>query len=114
MVCFFNVPSHTGYVDDPRNTDNAWMETVALHFHCSRELGNSITLEARESGSVQWLTVADDNPAYQQLYADHKMFVDTAVTNFLQHRKVYVLSFGSSKSRLTLFLPSSDPLLTLF
>jgi ADP-ribose pyrophosphatase len=22
-----------GYVDDPRNTDNAWMETVAFSFH---------------------------------------------------------------------------------
>lgn len=22
-----------GYVDDPRNTDSAWMETVAVNFH---------------------------------------------------------------------------------
>lgn len=25
-----------GYVDDSRNTDNAWMETVALHYHDSK------------------------------------------------------------------------------
>ena len=24
---------YRGYVDDPRNTDNAWMETIAFHFH---------------------------------------------------------------------------------
>ena len=24
---------YRGYVDDPRNTDNAWMETVAMNFH---------------------------------------------------------------------------------
>jgi ADP-ribose pyrophosphatase len=24
---------YRGYVDDPRNTDNAWMETVAYNFH---------------------------------------------------------------------------------
>jgi ADP-ribose pyrophosphatase len=24
---------YSGYVDDPRNTDNAWMETVAVNFH---------------------------------------------------------------------------------
>ena len=24
---------YAGYVDDPRNTDNAWMETVAKNFH---------------------------------------------------------------------------------
>jgi hypothetical protein len=26
-------PIYKGYVDDPRNTDNAWMETVAVNFH---------------------------------------------------------------------------------
>lgn len=29
---------YEGYVDDPRNTDNAWMETVAVNFH--DEAGN--------------------------------------------------------------------------
>ena len=24
---------YSGYVDDPRNTDNSWMETVAFNFH---------------------------------------------------------------------------------
>ena len=24
---------YRGYVDDPRNTDNSWMETVAYNFH---------------------------------------------------------------------------------
>ena len=24
---------YSGYVDDPRNTDNAWMETFAMNFH---------------------------------------------------------------------------------
>ena len=24
---------YSGYVDDPRNTDNAWLETVAYNFH---------------------------------------------------------------------------------
>ena len=33
-----------GYVDDPRNTDNAWLETTAYHFHCSRELGALLPL----------------------------------------------------------------------
>ena len=33
---FFEIEVHItirGYVDDPRNTDNAWMETVAFNFH---------------------------------------------------------------------------------
>jgi len=24
---------YKGYVDDPRNTDNAWIETIATNFH---------------------------------------------------------------------------------
>lgn len=35
-LCPFQV--YKGYVDDPRNTDNAWMETVAVNFH--DEAGN--------------------------------------------------------------------------
>ena len=35
---------YRGYVDDPRNTDNAWFETTAFHFHCPLELGALLTL----------------------------------------------------------------------
>ncbi len=30
---FMTIQIYAGYVDDPRNTDNAWMETVAENFH---------------------------------------------------------------------------------
>ena len=32
---------YRGYVDDPRNTDNAWIETSACLFHCTEALTNS-------------------------------------------------------------------------
>ena len=32
-------------MDEPRNTDNAWLETTACHFHCSRELGALLPLK---------------------------------------------------------------------
>ena len=32
-------------MDEPRNTDNAWFETTACHFHCSRELGALLPLK---------------------------------------------------------------------
>ena len=38
---------YSGYVDDPRNTDNSWIETTACHFHCSRELGALLPLSDR-------------------------------------------------------------------
>ena len=34
----------TGYVDDQRNTDNAWVESRVVHFHCPRELGEVLPL----------------------------------------------------------------------
>ena len=33
MYPFARLQVYKGYVDDPRNTDNAWMETVACNFH---------------------------------------------------------------------------------
>ena len=54
---------YQGYVDDPRNTDNAWMETTAFWFHCSRELGPKLQLSAGDDAKqVRWLDVSDDNP----------------------------------------------------
>jgi len=66
---------YRGYVDDPRNTDNAWMETVAMHFHCSPELGKMLALHAGDDAAdVQWLEVG--TPEYKKLYASHKMMID--------------------------------------
>lgn len=38
---FFLLQVFKGYVDDPRNTDNAWMETVAVNFHDDSGINNS-------------------------------------------------------------------------
>ncbi|XP_038138255.1 ADP-ribose pyrophosphatase, mitochondrial [Cyprinodon tularosa] len=65
---------YKGYVDDPRNTDNAWMETVAVNFH--DEAGNSVSelpLQAGDdAGQVQWVDV-DSSFA---LYASHSHFLE--------------------------------------
>ncbi|XP_073350270.1 ADP-ribose pyrophosphatase, mitochondrial [Pagrus major] len=63
-----------GYVDDPRNTDNAWMETVAVNLH--DESGNSVSelpLQAGDdAGQVQWVDVDSSFP----LYANHSQFLE--------------------------------------
>lgn len=63
-----------GYVDDPRNTDNAWMETVAVNFH--DETGEGLGKFALHAGDdavgVRW-TKVDSN---LKLYASHKDFVE--------------------------------------
>ncbi|MCI4384899.1 hypothetical protein PGIGA_G00044020 [Pangasianodon gigas] len=64
---------YKGYVDDPRNTDNSWMETVAVNFH--DELGDSVSelpLQAGDdAGQVSWCDVDSSQP----LYASHSHFL---------------------------------------
>jgi ADP-ribose pyrophosphatase len=61
------------YVDDPRNTDNAWMETVAFSFH--DETGNQIgkfDLKAGDDAKdLKWMKLSAD----LELYASHKLFL---------------------------------------
>lgn len=55
---FIDFQIYKGYVDDPRNTDNAWMETVANNFH--DETGNFL-------GGVE-LKVNSEAPYCMELY----------------------------------------------
>ena len=65
---------YRGYVDDPRNTDNAWMETIAMNFH--DEDGSTvgeIHLKAGDDASnVRWIDV--DQKA-NNLFANHTEFI---------------------------------------
>lgn len=64
---------YKGYVDDPRNTDNAWMETVAYNFHdeTGYTIGN-LTLEAGDDAkNVRWIDIS----SALVLYASHKDLV---------------------------------------
>lgn len=64
---------YKGYVDDPRNTDNAWMETVAVNFHDDEGTGVArLPLEAGDdAGSVRWMNVS----SALKLYASHEEFL---------------------------------------
>lgn len=64
---------YKGYVDDPRNTDNAWMETVALNFHDhdNNVLGNIKLVAGDDALNVRWMDI-DRN---LNLYANHNEFI---------------------------------------
>ena len=80
---------YKGYVDDRRNTDNAWMETIAVNYHDST--GKSFSkfpLQSRagqetESGSVgvQWIPI-DHN---LDLFANHEWIIEKVC----YHRDAY-------------------------
>ena len=46
------------YVDDPRNTDHAWIETIAMNYHDdSGEIFNKIKLQVNGRQSATWYVV---------------------------------------------------------
>eukprot|EP00299_Pterocystis_sp_00344_P011804 c5571_g1_i1.p1 GENE.c5571_g1_i1~~c5571_g1_i1.p1 ORF type:complete len:254 (+),score=60.82 c5571_g1_i1:45-806(+) len=78
---------YEGYVDDPRNTDNAWMETVAKHFHISEEVAEALPLYAADDAKdVQWLCLEDNEEQLSRLYASHATFVREALRRWKEER----------------------------
>jgi ADP-ribose pyrophosphatase len=67
------VEIYSGYVDDPRNTDNSWMETVAYNYHDPEgSVFGEVNLRAGDDAvGVQW----KDLDGKLQLYASHSMFI---------------------------------------
>eukprot|EP00043_Microstomoeca_roanoka_P030244 m.25488 g.25488 ORF g.25488 m.25488 type:complete len:312 (+) comp9865_c0_seq2:205-1140(+) len=67
---------YEGYCDDPRNTDNAWIETTVVVFHDN----NGTSFEAfdlhagDDAAAVQWVTIEPD----MALYASHSLYIALA------------------------------------
>jgi len=74
---------YRGYVDDPRNTDNSWMETVAFNFHDStgEEIGRFPLKAGDDAAAIQWMEVNSS----LNLYASHKHFIELVVRNLGAH-----------------------------
>lgn len=83
---FFNENSteiYSGYVDDPRNTDNSWMETTACNFHDDNGTAlDALTFKAgSDAKHVEWLDVGRN----LNLYASHKDFVEKVTERLNAH-----------------------------
>nr|XP_031836155.1 ADP-ribose pyrophosphatase, mitochondrial [Nomia melanderi] len=74
---------YTGYVDDPRNTDNAWMETVASNFHDKDGsiLGQLTLIAGDDARNVKWM----DIDSKLNLYASHNDFIQKTVQKHNAH-----------------------------
>lgn len=69
---------YRGYVDDPRNTDHAWMETTAKHVHLDPDLAERMDLQAGDDArAVRWLPLTADT--ISNLYASHCALVKSAL-----------------------------------
>eukprot|EP00058_Branchiostoma_floridae_P003265 XP_002588753.1 hypothetical protein BRAFLDRAFT_89820 [Branchiostoma floridae] len=63
---------YRGYVDDPRNTDSAWVETEAWHFHY--ESGESFLEEEMVVAGSRWQEVS----RHVKLFASHASVIQEA------------------------------------
>ena len=71
------VEIYSGYVDDPRNTDNAWMETTAFLFHdeTGEKIGKFELKAGDDAKALEWR----DLDGAVRLYASHEEMVKKAV-----------------------------------
>jgi len=104
---------YRGYVDDPRNTDNAWIETTAFHFHCSKELGERLPLMAGDDAAkCIWLDIGEHDKRYTKLYASHKQMVNKAASELLERtaqQSIRSVSVSQQSSRAAASKDESSP-----
>jgi len=69
--------TYKGVVDDPRNTDNAWMETEAWSVDLGPEEAAALHLQAGDDAkAARWVPVTPEN--ISDLYASHSQIILTS------------------------------------
>jgi len=72
---------YRGYVDDPRNTDNAWMETTVMHKHLDAATAAKLKPKAGDDADAwRWMPLTE--PELAKMYASHGQFVRAALESF--------------------------------
>ncbi len=87
---------YKGYVDDPRNTDNAWMETIACNFHDETGglIGNLCLKGGDDATHAVWIELNSN----LKLFASHYDFIEHVATMHGAHwQPVSSLSFIASQ-----------------
>ena len=71
-------PVYQGYVDDPRNTDNAWMETQAFHLHLDDDQAAQLKPQkGSDAVQAEWTPIT--GKMLGNMYGTHGSFVKQAV-----------------------------------
>lgn len=72
----------SGYVDDSRNTDNAWMETTAYRMHLNAEQARAVGVSAgSDAVGARWEEINED--LYPRLFASHGSYIRLAIEDGL-------------------------------
>jgi ADP-ribose pyrophosphatase len=90
-----------GYVDDPRNTDHAWLETTAIHTHLAFNAAQKMVLKAGDDAAdYAWVEIS--NESVRRLYASHgltllnalRKMADTKPGSFSESSLLFNKEFG--------------------
>lgn len=74
-----------GYVDDPRNTDHAWLETTAIHTHIAYEVACRMVLKAGDDAVVvQWRELTTES--IKRFYANHGLTLLSAISQMVNQQ----------------------------
>lgn len=91
--------TYRGYVDDPRNTDHAWMETTARHLHLAADIADRMSLRAGDDArAVRWLPLTAQTVG--DLYASHCALITAALGEMIRTNPV-----GLSDREYSLLIP---------
>lgn len=76
-----------GYIDDPRCTDNAWIETSVIHTHIATEVKEKLYVKAGDDAAgFEWMVVTAAN--LKRLYANHALNVLKGVRQLILAKDV--------------------------
>ena len=81
IIDLFNnsIVLYNGYVNDPRNTDNAWMETTVCGILINKDQKQKIRLRKEDTekntDSTKWIKVCENSLEFTNIYADHKYYL---------------------------------------
>ena len=83
---------YRGYVDDPRNTDNAWIETTCYGFHCSKELGallqdDDLTGMKVINEKARWIEPGENCEYLPDLWGAHEDLAEAGVMNIERKKR---------------------------
>ena len=83
---------YTGYADDPRCTDTAWIETAVVHVHLNEFEANQLILRPSKDGETLqsfWYDITLENMREEPLYGTHNNLVMKAMNMFDNTWKSY-------------------------
>ena len=109
------VTVYRGYVDDPRNTDHAWVETVAKWYHLEEAQAAKLPLRSGADAAVdgvRWMEISEEVEEYRDLYASHKSMVDLVLQNVAPSPSLVAAAAAATvaKRRMSLTPGSKGPL----